>query len=296
MTLLGRLRGRLGSCRSAATSASSRLLAHEVHGDGNGRTAFILHGLMGAGRNWRTFAKRLRERLGAEKWRIVLVDLRGHGGSAEIGVREGGASGTGTEAVRDAARDVDDLARAVGAPSVVIGHSLGGKVALEYSKLATTAATQVWSLDSVPGKVLGGDVHGVQEVLDAVRRLPARIPSRRWLAGELSPQFSSAMIDWIGSNLRNVDDELEFVWNIDTVRDLYASYRNTDSWESLEVPRSDMFVVKAEKSTRWSPECVERLKSTSTTYMELPRAGHWLHADNPDGLLEFIASANSNNE
>jgi len=78
------------------------------------------------------------------------------------------------------------------------------------------------------------------------------------------------------------------VWNIDTVRDLYGSYRNTDSWHSLEAPRSDMFVVKAENSTRWSPECIESLKSTSTKFMELPRAGHWLHTDNPDGLMEFI--------
>ena len=287
MASLGRLRGRLNSFRSASTTASNGLLAHEAHGEdrGNGRTAFLLHGLLGAGRNWRTFAKGLRERLGAEEWRIVLVDLRGHGGSAEIGAT---GTGTGTGTVRDAARDVDDLARALGAPSVVIGHSLGGKVALVYSKLATVAATQVWSLDSVPGKVSGDDAHGVQEVVDAVRRLPARIPSSRWLARELSPQFSSAMIDWIGSNLRNVGDELEFVWNIDTVRDLYGSYRNTDSWHSLEAPRSDMFVVKAENSTRWSPECIERLKSTSTKFMELPRAGHWLHTDNPDGLMEFI--------
>ena len=76
-----------------AFSDHARILAHEVHGAPFGSkvdadassTIFILHGLMGAGRNWRSFAKQLRQRLGEQEWRVVLVDLRGHGASASIG-------------------------------------------------------------------------------------------------------------------------------------------------------------------------------------------------------------------
>jgi pimeloyl-ACP methyl ester carboxylesterase len=193
----------------------------------------------------------------------------------------------------DAARDVDSLAKMVGtAPSVVVGHSLGGKVALEYSKLATTAPKQTWSLDSVPGRV-EADPHGVAEVLSAIRALPRRIPSRKWLA-EALPQFSTALVDWIGSNLKNVRDggsELEFIFNLDTVTALYDSYQKTDSWHAIEDEASCIYVVKAENSSRWSPSCVERLKSSSANFQVLPNAGHWVHTDNPNGLLEILATS-----
>ena len=239
-----------------AFSDHARVLAHEVHGAPFGSkvdadassTIFILHGLMGAGRNWRSFAKQLRQRLGEQDWRVVLVDLRGHGASASIG------QGTPACGVVEAARDVDALAKMIGtAPSVVVGHSLGGKIALEYSKLATTAPKQTWSLDSVPGRV-EADPHGVAEVLSAIRALPRRIPSRKWLAQAL-PQFSTELVDWIGSNLKNVCDggsELELVFNLDTVMQLYDSYQKTDSWHAIEDEASGIYVVKAENSTRWS--------------------------------------------
>ena len=277
-----------------ALSDHARVLAHEVHGapfdskvDADAlSTIFILHGLMGAGRNWRTFAKQLRQRLGEQDWRVVLVDLRGHGASASVG--QGAGHG-----VVEAARDVDALAKMIGtAPSVVVGHSLGGKIALEYSKLATTAPKQTWSLDSVPGRV-EADPHGVAEVLSAIRALPRRIPSRKWLAQAL-PQFSAELVDWIGSNLKNVRDggsELELVFNLDTVMQLYDSYQKTDSWHAIEDEASGIYIVKAENSTRWSTACVERLKNSSANFQVLANAGHWVHTDNPNGLLEILATS-----
>lgn len=265
-------------------------LAYELQGDSSGdkNNLFILHGLLGQGRNWRTFGRRLRGALGEDDWRVFLVDLRGHGKSSSV---RGGPN-----TVTSAAHDVHKLAESLGAhPDVVVGHSLGGKVALEYSKLALKTPRQVWSLDSVPGRV-NGDAHGVDEVLKAIVNLPRRIPSRRWLA-EALPQFSPGLVDWIGSNLKNVDgkgDELEFVFDIDVAHDLYTSYRETDSWDALEntqTAAANMYVVKAANSTRWSNESINRLKSSSRSkFMELANAGHWVHTDNPDGLLEMLVS------
>ena len=110
--------------------------------------------------------------------------------------------------MRGAARDVDDLARALGAPSVVIGHSLGegGVGVFEISDGGGDAGV-VAGLGA--RKSVGRQPAQRSGSCRRVAAVPARIPSRRWLARELSPQFSSAMIDWIGSNLRNVGDELE---------------------------------------------------------------------------------------
>lgn len=296
-----------GAMRSALAGAfrrsyASSTLAFEVRGASpsalEGASSddvfFILHGLLGSGRNWRSFSDRLRAKLlarrGDRALHVLLVDLRGHGASASVG------SESTSSSVHDAARDVDNLARLIGvAPSVVIGHSLGGKVALEYSKLATTAPRQVWSLDSTPGRVVDVDIHGAGRVLEAIKGLPKRIPSRRWLAQAL-PQFSPALVDWIGSNLRNVPgskEELEFIFNTDTVSALFESFRTTDSWHALEEsPRAEMHIVKAERSNAWSESCVARLSKTGRSqFWVLPKADHWVHTSNPDGLLELFASS-----
>jgi pimeloyl-ACP methyl ester carboxylesterase len=61
---------------------------------------------------------------------MVLVDLRNHGRSAEI---------EGLEPPHDMVNAANDLAHLVKAqgwawPDVVIGHSMGGKVALQFAK------------------------------------------------------------------------------------------------------------------------------------------------------------------
>lgn len=64
------------------------------------------------------------------EWRMVLVDLRNHGKSAEL---------EGLHPPHDIANAAKDLANLVKSqawswPDVVIGHSMGGKVALQYAQ------------------------------------------------------------------------------------------------------------------------------------------------------------------
>jgi pimeloyl-ACP methyl ester carboxylesterase len=64
------------------------------------------------------------------EWRQVLVDLRNHGRSAEI---------ESLEPPHDMVNAANDLANLVKArnwawPDVVIGHSMGGKVALQFAE------------------------------------------------------------------------------------------------------------------------------------------------------------------
>jgi pimeloyl-ACP methyl ester carboxylesterase len=54
-------------------------------------------------------------------------------------------------------------------------------------------------------------------------------------------------------------------------------------------------IVRASKSDRWTPDIMARLKEAESkkpenvTYHLLENAGHWLHTDNPSGLIAIMA-------
>lgn len=57
--------------------------------------------------------------------------------------------------------------------------------------------------------------------------------------------------------------------------------------------------VRAENSDRWEPDTVQRLESLAARERDgsegkvavhvLPKAGHWVHVDNPKGLVQIMA-------
>jgi pimeloyl-ACP methyl ester carboxylesterase len=78
--------------------------------------------------------------------------------------------------------------------------------------------------------------------------------------------------------------------------------REKSYWDLLENPPQGMeiVIVRAEKSDRWDEEAIERIQKLASqggtdsvgkvSFCVLPNAGHWVHVDNPKGLLEIVAS------
>ncbi|THF95572.1 hypothetical protein TEA_023519 [Camellia sinensis var. sinensis] len=262
-------------------------------------------------------------------WRLVLVDLRNHGRSAEI------ESLSPPHDMANAAKDVADLVKSQGWawPDVVLGHSMGGKVALQFAEscargdygqsaqlpkqhggvglshwsfsLSTKKwkEGQLWVLDSGPGKVNTENSDGeVEKVLQTLQSLPTSVPSRKWLVDHMIKLgFSKSLSEWIGSNLKKSGDHETWAFNLDGAVQMFNSYRETDYWPLLEHPPKEMeiAIVQAEKSDRWDADVIQRLESLAGRSLDesegkfsvhvLPNSGHWVHVDNPKGLLEIVA-------
>ncbi|MDT0215308.1 alpha/beta hydrolase [Rothia sp. ARF10] len=96
-------------------------------GPEDGVPVLLLHGNCSSGGYWEPF---VRDHLGADgPWRVVAPDLRGFGGSEPAPV-------DATRGLRDFADDVAALVEAVFAPRarpVVVGHSMGCGVAMQYA-------------------------------------------------------------------------------------------------------------------------------------------------------------------
>src|SRR5688572_9540342 len=102
-------------------------LAHAVIAPHSGTPAkwmIFLHGILGSGATWRTFARALvKDR---PEWGAVLVDLRLHGDSTGF---------PPPHTVAAAAADVHELFSVVPGPvRGVLAHSFGGKVALSLAE------------------------------------------------------------------------------------------------------------------------------------------------------------------
>src|ERR1700754_1245749 len=108
-------------------------LAHSAIGEG-GEDVVLLHGFLGSGKNLRTLAQRWLER--APDHQFVLPDLRGHGLSPPLPAQAD---------LYTLARDVLATARAaeVVEPFTIVGHSLGGRVALAAAALHPDRLQQV---------------------------------------------------------------------------------------------------------------------------------------------------------
>ncbi|CAA0837672.1 alpha/beta-Hydrolases superfamily protein [Striga hermonthica] len=268
-------------------------------------TAVLLHGILGSRKNWGTFARRLAQQF--PKWQFLLVDLRCHGDSASLKKR-------GPHTVASAALDVLKLLGHLKlTPRVLVGHSFGGKVALSMIDQAAkplARPVRVWVLDATPGKVrAGGDgTDRPAELISFLNTFPKTVSSKREIVEALLQDgFSKDVAQWVVTNLRqsgvNGASSSSFSWVFDLIgiSEMYQSYEDTNFWKLVEeVPRGvHINFLKAERSLhRWAIEDLHRIHVAEEQAAEegggvemhvLEDAGHWVQADNPDGLFRILS-------
>ncbi|CAI5474775.1 unnamed protein product [Closterium sp. Yama58-4] len=292
-------------------------------------TAVLIHGILGSGTNWGSFARRLATEFPA--WQFLCVDLRCHGASTAA------SRHLGPHSVQSAAKDVLHLmGRLRITPRILIGHSFGGKVALSMIDQAAKpmpSAIKVWVLDATPGKVrAGGDGEDhPADLIDALRGMPPLILDRSEVVNSLLSQgFSKPIAQWMTTNLTRTHlpslDLLQdlppsqqqlheeaarvasrgqaaygWAFDLDGIAQMYSSYETTNLWHLVEdVPEGvHINFLRAERSLhRWARDDIRRILGAEQEAMGhgaavrmhvLEDAGHWVHTDNPDGLFQILA-------
>lgn len=260
------------------------VLHHERVAEGEpGRWLYGLHGIFGAGRNWGSILRRVaRER---PEWGALLIDLRQHGASQGF---------PAPHTMEAAAGDLVELAGTAPPPDVILGHSFGGKVGMLAAGLEPfrERLSQLWVIDSTPD---AREPEGAAwRMLQVIRSLPEAFQTRNQLIEALGRAgFGQAIAQWMATNLHH--EAGDYRWRFDTaaLEELLLSFFATDAWSIIEAPPPQLTIhlVRATRGSVLDEEALaraERAAAGGQVHIHHVEGGHWLNADNPDGIVELL--------
>jgi pimeloyl-ACP methyl ester carboxylesterase len=245
---------------------------------GEGKPLVILHGLFGMNDNWMTLSKQFVEK----GYAVYAVDLRNHGRSPR----------SNEFSFEVMSEDVAQLIMDENiAPAVLLGHSLGAKVAMWLACSQPRLVEALIATDMAPvyyaphHQSVFAAIHAVD--LGSSTRKDAEARLRETLRDEGTVQFLLKNLYWDESR------KLNWRFNLDAIE------QNVDSI-GIALPADFRFegntlFVRGEKSGYITEEhrSVIQLHFPKAVIKTVPDAGHWVHAENPEGcmkeVLEFLS-------
>jgi len=255
------------------------------------RWVLFLHGIFGSGSNWRGVARRFVA--ARPSWGAALVDLRMHGRS-QAGFAE-------PHTIAGAAADLHAFAPLVPGPvRGVLGHSFGGKVALDYAASREGDLDVAWIVDSTPSA--RQDARGSEStvhVLEILESLPKTFATRAAFSAAMAEAGVSApTTEWLAMNVERHGDALRLRLDLEAIRALLEDYFYRDMWSILEHPTGTVstHLIVGGRSSVFNSEDQRRAQAAALShpgrvaYHFIADAGHWVHVDAPDALLEILTS------
>ncbi|MFW0154825.1 alpha/beta fold hydrolase [Rothia sp. P6271] len=246
------------------------------------KTIVFLHGLMGRGKNFTAIAKNLEQ-----DFTILLIDLPNHGNSPW------------TESF-DYNNMADSVAQAIcayhGEPAPVVdvvGHSMGGKVAMLLALRHPELVRKLVVLDIAPSASNGNFTH----LLGSLLKLPIEEFSTRAEAHRmLTPAVPDSSVR--GFLLQNlIRTEEGFSWQ-PNLQMLFENLPKIMGWQNpnLSFNRPVLWIAGGRSPYITSKDTpVMRSLFPRVQKVVFKNAGHWVHADQPEetvyALKKFLAQS-----
>ena len=265
-------------------------ISYQLIGDEKAiKSFFFIHGIMGKGRNLISFASKLLKEI--PNTNGLLIDLRNHGESSKHN------SPFSVEACAD---DIVEIFHKLHIkPISIIGHSFGAKVALlSAHKLLETKS--VWLLDaplsSYESQPLIKDNPTVMQIIEIMQEIKFPLENKNDLIKCLcAKNVELSLALWMSTNLEARQNGFYLIFDLQEIKEMLKSFLELDLWQTAKnlSKRCTINFVKAQKSLRIDHSEIKKielyLEGRSNLY-ELENAGHFLHSDNPQGLIEIIRS------
>ncbi|MTI31316.1 alpha/beta fold hydrolase [Xanthovirga aplysinae] len=240
---------------------------------GEGKPFIILHGLFGSSDNWLSIGKSI-----SKNYKVFLVDQRNHGNSPRS------EEFNYSVMADDLAEFIDD--HQLHDP-IIMGHSMGGKTAMEFAKKYPEKIQKLIVADIAPRQyplhhqlILKGlssvDLEGIKSRKEADEQLANYVPGvgvRQFLLKNLS---------------RNTNGSFAWKINLQVIKREIANVGESLG-KDVFFDKPTLF-VRGAKSDYIRNEDELLINSIFSHYqlVTIPDAGHWLHAERPAEFLKCL--------
>jgi len=240
---------------------------------GEGQPVIILHGLLGMLDNWHSFAKKL-----SEHYSVYTVDQRNHGKSFHS------EDFTYPLLANDLKNFIveHDLAE-----PHLIGHSMGGKTVMQFLANYPGLAGKSVVVDISPASFGGGHELIFNSLLNIdVENLEKRKDAQDYLLEQLGQLGTVFFL------LKNLGRKKEggFEWKAN-IKGLFDNYEKIKA-EIITVKtlEDEVLFIKGELSKYIQDSDLIDIKNMflNSKVESIEGAGHWVHADKPNELLELV--------
>lgn len=255
---------------------------------GKGTPIVIVHGLYGSSDNWINIGKRL-----AEKHTVYMLDQRNHGRSPF----------SENHTYNDLRNDLEEFFEQQQIEkAIVLGHSMGGKVAMWFAADFPEKIEKLVIADIAPKDYLtlkeDSQFHLHQNILLAMQEIDfSMIRSRNDVDDFMSEKIDDARIrQFLLKNVEKDKNTKQYKWRLnaevlyDHLDEIVSGV--TRSWLDDRIPITSYPVVFIRGLL--SNYILDDDKTLITEIypdakiVDIPGAGHWLHAEQPEKFMKAV--------
>jgi len=248
-------------------------LFSKIYGD-KAQDLIIIHGLFGMSDNWNSLGKKF-----AKYCKVHLIDLRNHGRSPHSDdFNYEVMCGDLLEYIED-----NNIQK-----SILLGHSLGGKVAMKFAFTYPDKIEKLIVADIAP-RSYNTDFH--QNLLSTLYRLPLDNFEKRVEIDKLlaSTYEDKGMRLFLLKNLYR-DEKKEFAWrfNIEVLLEKVSNIQEADFVKGIcDIPTHFIRGGTSNYITS-EDELIINKHFSYFSIVTIDRAGHWLHAEQPEKFYNEV--------
>lgn len=239
---------------------------------GTGYPVIILHGLFGSSDNWLTVTKSL-----SKDYKIYLIDQRNHGRSPHSNEL-------------DYTSMANDLNKFMSENNLqeayLIGHSMGGKVAMKFAVENPDKVKKLVVVD------IGPKYYPVHHgnILRALKALDLENITTRQLADEQLSEFipELSVRQFLLKNLTRENDSFKWRINLSVIdKEIENIGEPLDPRRKFEKPS---LFIRGGKSNYILDEDFEGIKEIfpNSQVKTIAAAGHWVQAEEPQEFLDIV--------
>ncbi|HIL93379.1 MAG TPA: alpha/beta fold hydrolase [Cycloclasticus sp.] len=244
------------------------------HG-GAGEPLIILHGLFGSARNWQGIAKLL-----AERYCVYTLDLRNHGSSPHAD----GMDYPSMAADITAFMNQNNLEQAT-----VLGHSMGGKVAMQLALTAPDKVSRLIIVDIAPVAYQ----HNFNDVLAGFYHVPLdKVTSRKEADQYLAEKIEVVSLrQFLLQNLiPSAAGRFEWRVNLASIEKNMSAIMGFPANATQACFDKPSLFINGERSTYLAPRYRSSVADIfpNAEFETVLKAGHWPHIESPSAFMEIL--------